>query len=75
MRRFRLGVGMVFVSCLLAGCDGDSGESTATPESPQSGLDAVKKLQGPPKATSKGLLPAVDAGGATPTAPGAAKPK
>lgn len=49
---------MLFVLCLLAGCGDDGGgEPTATPANPQAGLDAVKKLQGLPKATEKGLVP------------------
>ena len=80
MRRFWLGAGVLFVSCVLAGCDGDSGVSTATPDNPQAGLDAIKKLQGAPKVTSKGLVPAVDAdkkpqADSAPTAAGAEKPK
>jgi hypothetical protein len=47
---------VVIAVSLLAGCSGESGESTARPEKPQAGLDAVKKLQGSlpdPKAGAK----------------------
>jgi hypothetical protein len=56
MRPIWLGVGLLLASCLFTGCDSGSGVSTATPENPQSGLDAVKKLQ-LPKTTPKGLAP------------------
>jgi hypothetical protein len=58
MRSFWLSASMLFVLGFLAGCGDDGGDSTATPANPQAGLDAVKKLQGLPKATEKGLVPA-----------------
>lgn len=58
MRMILRGVSLAIVSCILAGCGGDSSQSTdaATPENPQAGLDAMKKMQAPldPKAAAKG---------------------
>jgi len=53
-------MGVLIGSCLLSGCEGGGGagpsEGTATPENPQAGLDAMKKLQGGAKPTSKGMV-------------------
>jgi hypothetical protein len=57
MRFFWLGLLVLCVSCVLAGCEGGSGESTATPANPQAGLDAVKKLQDLPKVEKSGGAP------------------
>jgi hypothetical protein len=63
MRSLRLGAAALVVSCLMAGCEGGgSGESTATPENPQAGLDAIKKLQSGPQPTAKGLMPVAPQG-------------
>ena len=66
MRSLRLGVAALVVSCLMAGCESGSGESTATPENPQAGLDAIKKLQSGPQPTAKGLMPITPQGKAEP---------
>ena len=59
MRSMWLSASLLFVLCLVAGCGEEGGgESTATAANPQAGLDAVKKLQGLPKTTEKGLVPA-----------------
>ena len=65
MRRFGLGVIVIFVACGLPGCGDDGGESTATPATPQAGLDAVKKLQGLPQTTEKGVKPPAGTDGET----------
>ena len=56
MRIMLRGVSVAIAACVLAGCSGESGESTATAENPQAALDVLKKMQGPidPKAASKG---------------------
>lgn len=41
------GLCLAIAACVLVGCSGDSGESTATAENPQAALDMAKKLQGP----------------------------
>jgi hypothetical protein len=67
MRVIWSGMSVALLTCILAGCSGDTGESTATPDNPKEGLEAVKKLQGPGgvdlKAASKGTP------GAAPSAP------
>ncbi len=60
MRSGYLAVGSIVISCLLAGCDSGPSESTATPENPQKGLDAIKKLQQGAVPTPKGLRPAAE---------------
>ena len=47
MRVFRLGIGALVLSGLLAGCDSGGGEAAVKPEeaaSPTAGLDAMKKM-------------------------------
>jgi hypothetical protein len=60
MRRVYLAVGSIVLSCLLVGCDSGPSEETATPENPQKGLDAIKKLQEGAVPTAKGMKPAAE---------------
>jgi hypothetical protein len=61
MRSGYLAVGSIMISCVLAGCDGGGGgEATATPENPQAGLDAIKKMQEGAVPTPKGMKPATE---------------
>jgi hypothetical protein len=60
MRNLSLGAGALFLSCLLAGCSDEAG-SPPTPESTQSAVDAVKKLQQGAVPTPKGMKPASEA--------------
>ena len=47
MGGLRRGIVLLIASCFIAGCSGGAGgESAATPENPQAGLEAMKKLQG-----------------------------
>ena len=57
MRHARLGIGALILSCLIAGC-GDEASAPPTPESTQSAVDAVKKLQEGAVPTPGGLKPA-----------------
>jgi len=41
MRRFRIIVGMIAVSCLLAGCDGGSSSPSVTPDEAKAAQDIV----------------------------------
>ena len=61
-KSYRLVAGSIVLSCLLAGCDSGAGPGTATPQNPQAGLDAVKKLQQGAVPTAKGMKPAAEAG-------------
>ncbi len=46
MGGLRRGIVLLIVSGFIAGCSAGGGESEATPENPQAGLEALKKLQG-----------------------------
>jgi hypothetical protein len=60
MRRLSLGAVAVFLGCLFVGCT-DESDKPPTPESTQSAVDAVKKLQQGAVPTPKGMQPASDA--------------
>ena len=52
-----LGAGALVLSCLLSGCGPDPSEAPPTPESTQSAVDAVKKLQQGAVPTPGGMKP------------------
>jgi hypothetical protein len=58
MNRFSLGAAALILSCLLSGCGPDPSDAPPTPESTQSAVDAVKKLQQGNVPTPKGMKPA-----------------
>jgi len=58
MQSARIMVGLFVVSCLLAGCDGGSGENqTAPPAEAKAAADAAR-LKARPGPTGKPLIPA-----------------
>ena len=60
MKQLSRGLCVAIVTCLLAGCSDGGGEAVSTPENPQAGLDAIKKMQPlpDPKAAAKGATSA-----------------
>lgn len=58
MHRFSLGAGALILACMLSGCGAEPSDAPPTPESTQSAVDAVKKLQQGSVPTPGGMKPA-----------------
>jgi hypothetical protein len=56
-RSLGLGVAVLVLSLLLVGCGETAPPEVATPTNPQAGLDALKKFQGGPVPTARGMQP------------------